>query len=366
MNKRELQLKTIANEFARWQVQLENLNSLNLYDANLFSETSICEILNVIFDYELKNVNSLTKNHPAIDLADSYNRIAVQVTTTKSKGKVQSTLDKFFAKKMETVFDELLIIILGRKQKAYSALSVPDDFIFDAKKHILDFRDLLHLIGFLPTKRIEKIAHLLEQESTPNKRKESVSAATKVKQNLALKKKLKKDLLRKLNPQEQKCAMYVPSHWFRYQNVIIRSVDDTSWPNVDEDTESRISSWFKSEPWRFYDHGLELIAMGGRAIFDEEGNWDILDGPDDERKNNQKYRQVSFQSFLRIPYEYIVNYDMEPDNYYGVPTIFVEYANEGTPYEETLCGVMGEYDQEDEFNSRITYYFNNDKRRKLA
>lgn len=106
--------------------------------------------------------------------------------------------------------------------------------------------------------------------------------------------------------------------------------------------------------------------MGGRAIFNEEGNWDILDGLDDERKNNRKYKQVPFHSFFRIPYEYIVDYDMEPDNYYGVPTIFVEYANEGTPYEEMLCGRMGRYNQEDEDSSRTTYYFDDNKRRKLA
>ena len=48
-----------------------------------------------------------------------------------------------------------------------------------------------------------------------------------------------------------------------------------------------------------------------------------------------------------------------------VPTIFVEYANEGTPYEEILCGIMGRYNKEDEYDSKTTYYFDNDKRRKL-
>ena len=317
MNKRELRLKTIANELATWQVQLENLSSLNLYDANLFSETSICEILNEVFDYELKNVNSLVKNHPAIDLADSCNRIAVQVTSTKSKAKIQTTLDKFFENELDKDFDELLIVILGRKQKTYSGLNVPNSFVFDKTKHILDFRNILHLIGFLPTKRIERIASLLEQENIPKARRKVVSAAIKVKRNLALKKRLNKDLLRKLDRQDQKYAMYVPSHRFKYQNVIIRSVEDTSWPNVDENKESRMSSWIKGEPWCFYDNGFELIAMGGCAIFDEEGDWDILDWQDDKRKNDERYRQVPFQVFTRIPYEYIVDYDMEPDNYYG-------------------------------------------------
>jgi hypothetical protein len=78
MNPRELELKTIANEFAKWELKISNLNSLNLYDVNLFSENSICELLNCIFDYKLHNINALTKNHPAIDLGDEYNRVAIQ------------------------------------------------------------------------------------------------------------------------------------------------------------------------------------------------------------------------------------------------------------------------------------------------
>ncbi|MDB5228060.1 MAG: hypothetical protein JWN78_2253 [Bacteroidota bacterium] len=87
MNKRELILKTISNEFSRWQISIENLSSLNLYDANIFSEKSICDILNAIFDYQFMNINSVIKNYPAIDLVDKENRIAIQITSTKSKKK---------------------------------------------------------------------------------------------------------------------------------------------------------------------------------------------------------------------------------------------------------------------------------------
>jgi len=50
---------------------------------------------------------------------------------------------------------------------------------------------------------------------------------------------------------------------------------------------------------------------------------------------------VSFYTFFKIPYDYIVDYDMEPDSYYSIPSIYVEYLKDGMPYEEIVYGEMG-------------------------
>lgn len=365
MNKRELTIKTISDEFARWQVRIENINSLNLYDSNLFSENSICDILNAIFDYKLKNVNQILKNHPSIDLADTQNRIAVQVTSTKSKLKIQSTLDTFFKNKLEKNFDELFIIILGKKQKSYSKFNVLNEFQFDEDKNILDFKGLLKFINFLPTKKIENIAILLEQEHLPKNSKTSSTNAIKIKKRLALKKKLKNDLLIDLEREHWSHAGYEPYIRFKYHNVIIRSVNDTSWPNVNESEKGEMSTWFKGEFWNFYENGLELVSFGGRSIFDKNGNWDILDWKKDTRETNSNYKIVPYHTFLRIPYEYIVDYDMEPDAYHGVPTIYVDYAKNNMPYEEILYGILGKYEKDNFTKSKLTHYFDNSKKKQL-
>lgn len=148
MNNKELKIKSISDEFVKWQIQIENLNSLNLY----------------------------------------HNKIAVQVTSTNSKSKIQSTLDKFLENNMDNNFDELLIIILGNKQKSYSKFSISKKFEFDEEKHIIDFKGLLKFINSLPTEKIEKILHLLEQEHIPKISRKPNSNVGKVKKILALKK----------------------------------------------------------------------------------------------------------------------------------------------------------------------------------
>ena len=62
MSDREKYIKIISDHFSIWEVRLQNLSSLNLYDANSFSEYSIAELLNLIFGYKLENLNKLKIN----------------------------------------------------------------------------------------------------------------------------------------------------------------------------------------------------------------------------------------------------------------------------------------------------------------
>ena len=101
MSDREKYIKIISDHFSIWEVRLQNLSSLNLYDANSFSEYSIAELLNLIFGYKLENLNKLKMNFPAIDLGDKMNSLCVQVTSTKSGKKIQLTIDKFLQNKLD-------------------------------------------------------------------------------------------------------------------------------------------------------------------------------------------------------------------------------------------------------------------------
>ena len=173
MTNRELLLKTVSNEFAKWQVQIENLNSLSLYDANIFSEHTLCELLNIVFDYNLINANLISANFPSVDLVDKTNKIAIQVTSTSQKNKIQTTLNKFSEKRLYLEYDKIFIIILGNKRKKYSNLLISPEISFEQAEQILDFKSLLNIIARLPLKRIEKISSLLNQENIkpiPNRR----------------------------------------------------------------------------------------------------------------------------------------------------------------------------------------------------
>lgn len=198
-----------------------------------------------------------------------------------------------------------------------------------------------------------------------DKSKSTIKNAERVSRNLNLKRRMKNDLLwtekELFSKYDADSIRYESWLKFKYHNVLIRSVDDTSFPLVKDDSFHRISSWFKGECWDFYENGLELVRDGVDLIFDKDDNWDILQ-LDDPRKDNPDYKiRETDTSFYRIPFDYIVDYDMSIDNeYYHIPSIYVTYSNNGTPYEEVLRGWASSVN-----SKRSTRTLDNSKRKKL-
>jgi hypothetical protein len=69
-------------------------NQLSLYDINILSEYVFMNILNDVYDLNLKNKNSSQANSPAVDLVDERNKIIFQVTSTTGAKKVRETIEK--------------------------------------------------------------------------------------------------------------------------------------------------------------------------------------------------------------------------------------------------------------------------------
>ena len=200
MIKREEELKKIVSELTRWELELSNRSVLNLYDANIFSEHTICRLLNVIYGYNLHNINLVQNNFPAIDLADNFNRVAVQVTTTKETKKIQYTIERFIANGLYQEYDQLFVLILGKKQKSYPIFDTKQHFTFTTEQNIIDFHGLLTKISSLPTPKIEEIAKILTYENQSGaKAAPKQSSAVRLKRNLALRDKMKKGLLKNLS-----------------------------------------------------------------------------------------------------------------------------------------------------------------------
>lgn len=57
MRKKE-EIEKIAELFARFRAEVENLNSLNLYDINIHAENVIIPILNIVYGLNLVNITA--------------------------------------------------------------------------------------------------------------------------------------------------------------------------------------------------------------------------------------------------------------------------------------------------------------------
>lgn len=162
--KREFLIKEINAELSILRYRIESLSRSNMHDLNIICEHYIKEILNIIFDWRLINSNEKNQNNTAIDLEDVANSIAVQVTSTNKKNKIQDTLTKFFGNILDQQFTILFIFILGKKQRSYNNLIINEGFPFDPKINIIDFGDVINKLHFLPDSKIEKIVQILKND----------------------------------------------------------------------------------------------------------------------------------------------------------------------------------------------------------
>lgn len=171
--KREQVLDRISELLSRFEnaVYIKSKNSL--YDINIHSENLIIPILNILYGYDLKNLNERSTTQVAIDLYDADKKVAFQVTSNNANKKIYDTLTKLSKIEDDIHCEELYVFILGKKSKSISASKIKtlsdEANVSFAKKHIIDFADLFAKIKDSEEAQYEKIAQILESEFSDTK-----------------------------------------------------------------------------------------------------------------------------------------------------------------------------------------------------
>ncbi|MBD8500443.1 ABC-three component system protein [Paenibacillus arenosi] len=74
--------------------RIKTNGKLNVLDLNIHAETFFRDLLNCIYGYKLRSANVSSANTEAIDLIDEENKMVIQVSSTATKQKIESTLNK--------------------------------------------------------------------------------------------------------------------------------------------------------------------------------------------------------------------------------------------------------------------------------
>lgn len=136
-----------------YQVKLKNKANLN--DINTLLETAFKEILNIIYDYNLINLNNKYL-YPAIDLGDERAKIAFQVTSEKSIQKIKDTIKKFEENNLAIKYTKLKFLIIDEKTQ-YSKKHNIDKPYFTLKEDILSCFELVNIIKDISVEKQKKI-----------------------------------------------------------------------------------------------------------------------------------------------------------------------------------------------------------------
>lgn len=164
MLKRELYLKNIADSLSLLSQQVTVRNTINLYDINIVAETFYADLLNLIENFELKNINTVEKNAQGIDLIDEKNRISIQVTSDNSSEKIKHSIKEFIINRSYEKYDRLVMLILTGKKNYTTKFDSKGLFQFDKSSDIWDIKDLIKKVNALDTGKLKTIDDFLQRE----------------------------------------------------------------------------------------------------------------------------------------------------------------------------------------------------------
>ena len=137
----------------------------NLLDLNIHSENFFAYLLNIILDSNLINANKDNQNIEGIDLIDASKKQLIQVTSTCTKQKIESTLRKYiirsFKKRNFTI--QFIFIDDNASNLKKNTFHNPHEINFNPKKDIFDLKDITKMILYMEINK-QKLAYDLVKD----------------------------------------------------------------------------------------------------------------------------------------------------------------------------------------------------------
>lgn len=176
----EKYIMNIRTNLAMLETQIKLDNAIGLFNSSILSEDFYAKFLNLVYDYNLVNLNLSENNFPSIDLGDTNRRLAFQVSSDSSSTKIKKTIKKFNEHKLYEKFDKLKFIFLINKKSYTKEFVTENKFDFKIKEDILDARDLMKKIKTLSTEKMKEIDTFLNKELSEKMNRFTIVEANEV------------------------------------------------------------------------------------------------------------------------------------------------------------------------------------------
>ncbi len=163
---RQILFDEIESRLSWLATRIELRSSLNILNLNLHSEDFYKHLLNAVYGLALVNLNDVEQNVAGLDLIDDQKKLVVQVSSTATKQKIESTLAKNFAKYKGFTFR---FVSISKKVSGLSKLKIlnPSGLLYDPDQDTLDISKILSHIKGQNIETIKKIRDLVFNELKP-------------------------------------------------------------------------------------------------------------------------------------------------------------------------------------------------------
>ena len=158
----------IVGMLNNFKSEVQTFSALGLLNINKHSENFLKRILNLTYNYELENLNKGKSNFAGLDLGDTGDGVAFQITSTKKSDKIDDTLITCLKYRHYETFKQINVFILTNKQSTYTIKTVTEPhFTFSAEKNIIDFNDLFKEIEHLAPTKMKAMNEYITTELQP-------------------------------------------------------------------------------------------------------------------------------------------------------------------------------------------------------
>ncbi|MDR0939351.1 MAG: SMEK domain-containing protein [Mediterranea sp.] len=143
-------------------LRIKRRGKLNLLELNIHSENFYRDLLNLLYGWDLENMNVAHQNEKAIDLMDANNKLVVQVSATNTKVKIQDSLSKLNFR--EYTFKFLSIAAESSDNLRKENYKIPEGIKFAPSDDILDVDSILRVVESLDIDKLKRLCDFVERE----------------------------------------------------------------------------------------------------------------------------------------------------------------------------------------------------------
>ena len=157
VSKRKIAFDSISRVLAITRYDIEHHQSVNDLSLNIHGENYFRDVFNHVYGLNLQNANFESFNFPSIDLIDKENRIAYQITTTKSREKIDKTLE-IYNKEGYGDYDVRIFYLLEKSHpNAATVTAIQTKYGIDITNRLFDYIDLIRDIEQLEGEQLQEL-----------------------------------------------------------------------------------------------------------------------------------------------------------------------------------------------------------------
>ena len=239
-------------------------------------------------------------------------------------GALKKIVDDFLS--VNTMIPDFYIIVLG----CNVSKAVMDKFDDYCKK--AGFRSVaIWTASFLEAKLYAQHHDLLFAYFGVNLTEQRTNRIGAIRRNVAMKKRMHQDFIKPYSPKDRISHIErIDKPWikFRHSEVLIRSIHDKSYPDntlMNQD----YSGYFKAEVYDFYHNGLMVRAHPYVATA-------TVRFEDYHKPGTYTTSDVKVELLGCIPFDSIIEYDIDGDEYYPYPHLYCDFIHTTDPYEKIV------------------------------